>query len=447
MQASGNYPSSLTSSAAAPYIADTSARFRLTNGTTAGPRPQLWGQHASSRMTQGVVTADVDVAKALYDTRRANNDLYGADRRISSVADENDLNIHEHELVMAVKNRGAGYSGTSTYGFTSFNGIPTGGYMTQDDFEDNLRYIGRAKIPYYFNSVDQGSQGVSTQVRGAHSTANRGAHAFEVGDRIRWHAPNIDARKRADEKREFHYAQGMPERKELVHLSPVTYADLHMMPQRAYAAYLAASRAQGGDENVRTRQSSAATHTQHASRLVRFAIAYMRAASLAKLLAGLAVLAEKKAIAFLVGTKGPADAADYQAAAKALAVPLGKTSTLSADSANALATFGHLFDLAPARTRDTHLRPAAQGIADMLEAMFRGLAPDNSVEATRLKMSRFTKGAVGGAQIGEVLDRMQVNAVRRETYCFAETKEREDEKIIGVALSRSNPGEILDFYQ
>ena len=426
-----------------PIVGDTSgSRFRLNNGTTAGPQSEAWGQHASSRMTQGVVTATTEIAKMLYEMREANNESLSDEQRIGTIKGTEDLNVREHELLFGMKNRGAGRSGSSSFGFSSFNAQNTLGFKTQDDFEDNVRFLGRAKGPYFFNSPDQGNQGVATQVRGACSTANRGAHEFFVGDRVRYRLPNISRYVRENEKKEFHMPEGMSAHKELAHLEPVTYGDTHRLPQRAYAAYV--DEAKRGDERVRTRNAAAP------SRLVRFAITYLRAAGLAKLYAGVAVLVEKGILTFGGQFRSPVDPTAYAEALKTANVPLAKDSIIGGDEAKGLATLAYLLDLVPARARDTYIEPAGVLIADIIEAQHRGLAGDGTLEKRRLPLSRFLKPSglvVAGTAFAEdgALDRMQENAVRREVQSFAETKQREDEKIIGVALNHAFAGQILDY--
>lgn len=422
-----------------------STTFRLDNSVTLGPQKSQWGRHVGSRKTQGVVTSNIAIDPKLYDVRIKNTKDVDSKNRIGGVSDAKDLNIDEHELLFGMKTQGAGRAGGAANGFTSFAGIKTNAFATQDDFEDNIRFLGRAKASYYFNNPEQGTHSVASQVRGACSMAARTTEEFFVGDKIAWRAPSIDALRRATEAKQTHVPFDMDPSKLLASVVPVTYAYTHLMPQRAYARYLAEARAPAGDEKLRSRQGEPRAPTRHADRLVRFAITYLRTAGMLKLYAGLAVLVEK-GIVEIKADFSPA-VGTYTAAVADANAPLQQKSRIGPEQALRLAGLAYALDLVEGRPRETWLKPATQLIADVVETQCRGLAAAGSVEFRRLPLSRFLDAAAAGPAFGRdaALDKVQVNAVRREVQSFNETKRREDEKVIGVSLSHTLGGGILDY--
>ena len=419
--------------------------YRLSNGETLGPRRSMFGASASTRATQGMVTTNVAVNPNLYTLRARITEKIDSSLRIGSVQTPSDLYVDQHELMFTSKGPG-GRGGSATSGFTSFNGMNVSPFATQDDFEDNLRCLGRAKIPYYFESDEQQNNGVSVQMRGAYSTTNRGKHTFSAGDRVAWAAPSIFKAQRAAEAKEIHMPEEMDHRKEMATLVPVSYAYVHKLPQRAYARYMQEALAPNGDEKLRTRQGDAARATRHADRLTRYAITYLRAGGMLKLYAGLCVLVEKGLVTLTLGAE--LNSATYpRAVARANEKLSDVESAVAAPQAEQLAALAHMLDLVDGRPRDTWLVPASALIGDIVEVQARGLAAKTSREYSRLPLSRFVRAA---PQLGPVfapggpLDRMQLSALRREVASFAETKRREDEKVLGVALNTAYPGEMLD---
>ncbi len=444
----GHRASSARSAAGANMLADSTAGFRLHNGTTYGPTVTEWGTLASTRLTQGVVTVDFAVNPRLHEVRAETSETRAEHERIGALKNADDLRIEEHDLVWGMRSRATGRGG-SAFCFAAFNGLNVAAYHHQDDFEDSLVCYGRAKIPYIFGSPEQGNHGISVQVRGGYSIANIGKHDLFVGDSVRVRAPPIDKRERARNREEFHKPQGYNPRKEVGSIEPATYAQIHRMPQRAFAQYMTVAR-DTGDEAVRTRHANPRVQTRHASRLVRFAITCFRAAGLAKLWAGLAVLAEKNAITInaAVVTSNALSAADYSTTLRLLNEPLEPATTIAPAAAGQLVTLAYAFDLVDAAPRDAHIKPAGQLIHDVLETQFRGLAPPTSQAFARLPFSRFVKPASGAngltPKLAEALDRMQVNAALRQFAAFSETKRREDEKVIGQCIRNAVPGGVID---
>lgn len=426
-----------------------SSSYRLSNGQTLGPSRANWGHLASTRTVQGMVTTNVGVNKELYKRRRAANEGVAEGDRISTVNDENDLDVHPHELVFAFKAPGTRRTGGAgaIYGFTSFNGLITTAFKgSQDDFEENFRFLGRAKIPFNFNSPEQGDHGVSVQVRGACTTPNRGEHEFFPKDIVRWCLPSIDKETRQAEQQRFHRPEGMPEHKMLAHLRPVTFSDIYRIPESAYARYREVASAPNGDAAVRSRNVGLST-SAHPERIVRFAISYFRAAGITKMFSALAVLVEKGLVT--ISDRVPEDAtvaAGYAAFSAVANAPLAQAPATSAQAAGRLATLAYALDIVPARPRDVHIRPATRLIADVLAAQNKGFAPAKDARHTEVALSRLLGSAkvTVGTQFLEQLDSAQENTVRREAQTFSEFYASEMEKVVGVAISHAFAGEMLD---
>lgn len=421
--------------------------FRLDNGETIGPRRSRWSATSmTTRAVQGMVTVNVAVRKDLYSTRHANSERLSDSERLGTAASVDDTDIHPHELMFTYKRpavrRGGGSSGI--LGFTSFNGVPIINYEgSQDAFESNWRLLGRAKIPYDFDSDEQSNSGVSVQVRGACSISNRGTSEFFPHDKIRWRLPSLDKETRQHYAQQMHVIEGSPKRKELPILEPVTYADLYKMPQRALAAYRKTAALAGGASKIATRNVGPMA-TDRPDDLTRFAIGYMRAAGLMKAYAAIAVLVEHKLITLapeLAAASGNSVA--FKALVDKQVLSARPSEQVTQQQAAGLTTLAYLLDLAIPKARDEYIKPAESVIADIILAQNRGLADD----ADHLRLSRFVGAADAPAQresFESKIDLMQVNAVRRETELFATIKNAEDEKIVGLALSHSFPGEIVD---
>lgn len=143
----------------------------------------------SAITTQGEVTANVkgDRWEAEQRKKNATSSRNATSYPGGDVFDN--LHVYPHELVFGWCDGQSRFNFPGEpceSGFSSVNGIYYGKYDTDEELMDNIYFIGLAKTPFIFDSLDQMKQGFSAIRVGSGTTFHTGSRPFFAGDVIEW---------------------------------------------------------------------------------------------------------------------------------------------------------------------------------------------------------------------------------------------------------------------
>lgn len=155
-----------------------------------------FGQKSTQEITpQSEITINASVSPLLYKNRRevSIKDVMG---HMNPPSNKTEMHVATNELAMAYKNA-PGFGGTRSIFtneiFTSFNGISTRGYGSQDQFESQFRFVGFTNSPVYFENDVTTNEGSAIRIRGSGTIpVNYSTETFYPGQKVGWRLHSIN---------------------------------------------------------------------------------------------------------------------------------------------------------------------------------------------------------------------------------------------------------------
>jgi hypothetical protein len=153
------------------------------------PRFGRTGANATSRAVQGDVTINLSINDGEPMRRRALRNAYQEtpDKLCGTLDSDQQIRILRGDFVF-VPNfglrsvRGELPVEQSNVAITSFNGLPTYGATTQLEHQARYKFVGISKNHYVHGDINQPTNGIASQHRGATSVPNTGLNEFFPGD-------------------------------------------------------------------------------------------------------------------------------------------------------------------------------------------------------------------------------------------------------------------------
>jgi len=160
------------------------------NATTGNYRQNPYFDGVLSALTtQGEVTANVRGDRWDIEERRKNASSSRQTRTYPGAELWDNLHVYPHELVFGWTNQKARFNfpgEPNEIGFSSLNGVYWGATDTDEELMDNIYFIGLAKTPFIFDSLDQLKHGYTAIRVGSGTTFHTGTKPFYSGDVIEW---------------------------------------------------------------------------------------------------------------------------------------------------------------------------------------------------------------------------------------------------------------------
>lgn len=143
----------------------------------------------SALTTQGEVTANVRGDRWEVQKRMKNASSSRQTTTYPGGEDFSNHHVYPHELVFGWTDQKARFNfpgEPNEIGFSSLNGVHYGGYYTDEELMDNIYFIGLAKTPFVFDSLDQLKHGFTAIRVGSGTTFHTGSRPFFSGDVVEW---------------------------------------------------------------------------------------------------------------------------------------------------------------------------------------------------------------------------------------------------------------------
>lgn len=143
----------------------------------------------SALTTQGEVTANVRGDRWEVQKRMKNASSSRQTGTYPGGEDFSNHHVYPHELVFGWTDQKARFNfpgEPNEIGFSSLNGVHYEEYSTDEELMDNIYFIGLAKTPFVFDSLDQLKHGFTAIRVGSGTTFHTGSRPFYSGDVVEW---------------------------------------------------------------------------------------------------------------------------------------------------------------------------------------------------------------------------------------------------------------------
>lgn len=210
--------------------------------------------HAGNTMYRGIVTLDLECKEDLPESRARNVNNANPkipDETMGTLVGPQYLSIVPDEILMQA-NGIPGEDGrkSALFVFSATNGIciPPSAY-TQEDLEAMVRFAGVSKITYSYLPNAASQTGMTSVIRGACSTQNRGATTFHFGDIIRMRLYNKDSAKRAEELAGHQVMMNTDKNKLQAYLELASHESVRLYAQSSVNKFVKANPPGSGRQN------------------------------------------------------------------------------------------------------------------------------------------------------------------------------------------------------
>jgi len=224
-------------------------RFSAGSATPIDP----WS-HAGNTMYSGIVTLDLECKEDLPEQRARNVNNANPkipDETMGTLVGAQYLSILPDEILMQANGiPGEDGKKSALFVFSATNGIciPPTAY-TQEDLEAMVRFAGVSKITYSYLPGAASQTGMTSVIRGACTTQNRGSTTFHFGDIVRMRLYNKDSAKRADELAGHQVMMNTDKNKLQAYLELASHESVRLYAQEAVTRFMKSNPAGSGRQN------------------------------------------------------------------------------------------------------------------------------------------------------------------------------------------------------